>query len=67
VIKALKEIAMEHPEFYSLDESRRRAALLVRGGWRVLRGKSTARIDRDLERLAAEAVERETKARRTNH
>jgi hypothetical protein len=52
-----------HPQHYSLNESARRAVLLARGARRVLKGKSTAAIDRALERLADEARKREAKAR----
>jgi hypothetical protein len=53
-----------HPEHYSLGESARRAVLLARGARRVLKGKSTAGIDRQLDRLAEEAREREAAARK---
>lgn len=53
-----------HPEHYSLNESARRAVLLARGARRVLKGRSTAAIDRQLERLAEEAIEREAAAKK---
>jgi hypothetical protein len=53
-----------HPDHYTAAESARRAVLLVRGARRVLRGKSTAAIDRKLEQLAEEAVEREAAAKK---
>jgi hypothetical protein len=53
-----------HPEHYSLNESARRAVLLARGARRVLKGKSTAQVDRALERLADEARAREAKQKR---
>lgn len=55
---------MDHPEFYTPSESARRAVLLVRTSYRFVRGKSTAKVDRALERLAAEAIEREAKQKR---
>jgi hypothetical protein len=55
---------IEHPEHYSLGESARRAVLLARGARRVLRGRSTAAIDRKLEQLAEQAVEREAAAKK---
>lgn len=55
---------MNHPEHYSLNESARRAVLLARGARRVLKGRSTAAIDRKLELLADEAREREAAAKK---
>lgn len=52
-----------HPDHYSAGESARRAVLLVRGSWRVLHGKSTAKVDRKLDQLAEEAREREAAAK----
>lgn len=54
---------MNHPECYSVGEDARRAALLIRGGIRFLRGKDTQKVDRKLDDLAAEAREREAKTR----
>ncbi|WP_042389720.1 hypothetical protein [Streptacidiphilus melanogenes] len=55
---------IEHPEFYTVRESARRAVLLARGARQVLRGKSTAKVDRALEQLADEAREREATAKK---
>lgn len=55
---------MDHPEIYTVGESARRAVLLVRTSYRFVRGKSTAKVDQQLEKLAADAIEREAKAKR---
>jgi hypothetical protein len=55
---------LEHPDFYSAGESVRRAALLIRGGWRTVHGKDTRKVDRALERLAEEARKREAAAKK---
>lgn len=44
---------------YTASELARLAALGVRGGMRVQRGKSTARIDAQIEAIRQEAIQRE--------
>jgi hypothetical protein len=54
---------LPHPEHYTAGEGARRAALLVRAGVRIVRGKPVGRIEKKLDRLAEEAIEREAKTR----
>lgn len=46
------------PAYYSAAEAREFAGLLARGAFRVLRGKSTARVDERIDRLKERAAER---------
>lgn len=46
------------PRYYTGAEARQLAGLLVRGGLRAVRGKSTDRIDGQIDRLRARAIER---------
>jgi hypothetical protein len=50
----------DHPNHYTAGESAKRAVLLARGLSAVAAGRSTASVDRALDRLAARAIERET-------
>lgn len=55
----------EHPAYYSAAEAKEMAALLLRGSVRVLRGRSTARVDAridDLKRRANERIRAEEEA-----
>jgi hypothetical protein len=56
---------MPQPEHYAMNEGARRTVLLVRASVRVLRGRSTAKLDKRLDRLDDEAIAREAKAKRT--
>ena len=51
------------PRYYTPAEARRLAALIARGSYRTLRGKDTARVDRELDQLRRDAREREAAER----
>jgi hypothetical protein len=50
---------MDHPTHYSAGESARRAVLIARGLSAIAAGRSTAPVDRALDRLAERAIKRE--------
>lgn len=50
---------MSEPTYYTPGEKARLAALAARGSYRVTRGKSTARVDRRIDAIKAEALLRE--------
>lgn len=54
---------MDHPELYTVREDARRAVLIARGAVRIMRGRDTAKVDKKLDDLAAEARRREARAR----
>lgn len=50
---------MAEPQHYTAAEKARLAGLVARAGVQIKRGKSTASVDRAIERLQQAAVERE--------
>jgi hypothetical protein len=48
----------DHPEYYTAAEAKEMAGLILRGSVRVLRGRSTARVDARIEELKRRANQR---------
>ncbi|WP_042427462.1 hypothetical protein [Streptacidiphilus anmyonensis] len=51
------------PEHYNFDESMRGLGLMLRASVRVVRRKPVGKLERQLDRLAEEAIAREAKAK----